>query len=133
MKHNDHKITYVCLLHCVINCHYGYEQSEDMYKKTYFYWFTVVTQGSAPGRFRGLGCSWQNFILHICKYFGTWGNINIWAHILRLWHMFLTYFLILSKFGKFFCDFEIFLKFWHYRQRNVLLDPVSSRLSDFWS
>ena len=25
MKNNDHEITYECLLHCVINCHYGYE------------------------------------------------------------------------------------------------------------
>ena len=67
-------------------------QRADMYIKTYFYSRPLRFRHLATGRFRPLGCSYRNLILHICKYFATLAHINMWLHIFGFWNIFCTYF-----------------------------------------
>ena len=72
------------------------DQRTDMYIKTYFYSSTLRFRHLATGRFRALGCSYWNLILHICKYFVTLAHLNMWLHIFGFWNIFCTYFEVSS-------------------------------------
>ena len=81
-----------------------------MYIKTYFCWYTLLFSNLGSRRFGVLGCSCRNLILHICKYFGTFVNINMWLYILGVWCIFSTYSRVLRQILQIFSSFLTFRK-----------------------